>query len=173
MSLYHHVRNKADLLDGVAAQVFELIPVPDPTLPWDVRLLAFGRGAYRSFSAHPGVIQAISVERADPRSLGALRVIDALLRTLLDAGLDEQAAAHSYCTFFELIFTSVRANSTQQSAATTQTSRESAEWYRKHVIAQDFPNLYRVLPALLNLDRPDDFEVKIARFVVNVGNSPP
>lgn len=173
MSLYHHVRNKADLLDGVAAQVFEQIPVPDSDLSWNTRFSAIATGAYRSFSAHPEVIQAISINHADPRSPGALRVIDALLGTMLDAGLDEQAAAHNYCSLFELIFTSVRARSTERSHTTTENSRQSAQWHRRHVDPEHYPSLHRVLPALMNLDRPDDFEAKLTRFVKNVRSGPP
>ena len=38
MSLYNHVASKADLLDGIAARVFEEIALPDLELPWDRRL---------------------------------------------------------------------------------------------------------------------------------------
>ncbi|WP_255355826.1 TetR family transcriptional regulator, partial [Frankia sp. CpI1-P] len=38
MSLYNHVANKRDLLDGIAARVYESIPLPDPALAWDERL---------------------------------------------------------------------------------------------------------------------------------------
>ena len=34
MSLYHHLRGKADLVDGLADWVFALIEAPRPGRPW-------------------------------------------------------------------------------------------------------------------------------------------
>src|SRR5258706_555070 len=59
MSLYNHVANKGDLLDGMAARVFEGIPLPDPALPWDDRLRALGTAAFKSLTVHPVVVRAI------------------------------------------------------------------------------------------------------------------
>jgi AcrR family transcriptional regulator len=67
MSLYNHVANKGDLLDGMAARVFEGIPLPDPALPWDDRLRALGTAA---FTEHPVVVRAVAAGQANPRSAG-------------------------------------------------------------------------------------------------------
>lgn len=42
------------------------------------------------------VVRALAAQAANRRSAGALRVIDALLGAVLDAGLAEEAAARSY-----------------------------------------------------------------------------
>jgi AcrR family transcriptional regulator len=70
MSLYNHVANKGDLLDGMAARVFEGIPLPDPALPWDDRLRALGTAAFKSLTEHPVVVRAVAAGQANPRSAG-------------------------------------------------------------------------------------------------------
>src|ERR1700678_1579760 len=107
MSLYNHVSGKADLLDGIASRVFESIAVPDATLPWDERVRALIGGCYEAMRAHPAVVQALVAEAANPRSAGALSVIDQILGALFDAGLDERAAARGYRSLLGLVFGSV------------------------------------------------------------------
>src|ERR1700728_832265 len=107
MSLYNHVTGKADLLDGIASRVFEAIAVPDAVLPWEERVRVLIEGCYEAMRAHPAVVQALVAEAANPRSAGALSVIDQILGALFDAGLDERAAARAYRSLLGLVFGSV------------------------------------------------------------------
>src|ERR1700728_5138474 len=107
MSLYSHVSGKADLLDGIASRVFESIAVPDTALPWDERVRALIEGCYEAMRAHPAVVQALVGDAANPRSAGALSVIDQILGALFDAGLDERAAARGYRSLLGLVFGAV------------------------------------------------------------------
>jgi len=40
MSLYNHVANKTDLLDGIAERVFAQVEPADPAMPWAQRVRA-------------------------------------------------------------------------------------------------------------------------------------
>jgi AcrR family transcriptional regulator len=160
MSLYNHVSGKADLLDGIASRVFESIPVPAPDLPWDERVRALIGGCYQAMRAHPVVVQALVAEAANPRSAGALSVIDQILGALFDAGLDERAAARGYRSLLGLVFGSVLVE-TADPAMTAMPDSERAEpiadWFVRMVTPASLPHLHRALPSLMAADCVGDF----------------
>lgn len=160
MSLYNHVENKGDLLDGLTARVFEEVPLPDPALPWDARLRALAEGLHASFTRHPVVVRALAAQDANPRSAAALRVIDALLRALLDAGLAEQAAARAYRSLLGMLFGSVLTG-TAGTGTPAVRAEPVAAWFRRMVTAEELPSLHRVLPALEAGDCVQDFEYQL------------
>ena len=152
MSLYNHVANKADLLDGVAGRVFEAIALPDPALSWEERLRALAGGAFAAFAAHPEVVRALAADHANPRSAGSLRFIDALLAALLDSGIDERAAARRYRSLFGLLYGSVLVRSVDLTGSGSSSAEPIDEWFKRSVTAAQLPSLARALPALLELD---------------------
>ena len=94
MSLYNHVANKSDLLDGLLDLVLEETDVPGPDGPWDAAIRA------RAVSVH-GVLRRhtwaapllLSGTHIRP---GQLRYMDALLRQLREAGFDDDTTYHAY-----------------------------------------------------------------------------
>jgi AcrR family transcriptional regulator len=163
MSLYNHVANKGDLLDGLTARVFEEVTLPDPASSWDARLRSLAEGLHASFSRHPVVVRALAAQDANPRSAGALRVIDALLGALLDAGLGEEAAARSYRSLLGMLFGAVLTGTAGPAAPATPAARAEpvAAWFRRMVTAAELPSLHRVLPALEAGDCVQDFEYQL------------
>ncbi|MGK3200809.1 TetR/AcrR family transcriptional regulator C-terminal domain-containing protein [Amycolatopsis sp. MEPSY49] len=157
MSLYNHVENKGDLLDGLTARVFEEVPLPDPALPWDARLRSLAAGLHASFTRHPVVVRALAAQDANPRSAGALRVIDALLRALLDAGLTEEAAARSYRSLLGMLFGSVLTGAAAAGDAKAERAEPVVAYFRRMATAEELPSLRRVLPALETGDCVQDF----------------
>jgi AcrR family transcriptional regulator len=157
MSLYNHVANKGDLLDGMAARVFEGIPLPDPALRWDERLRALGMDIFAAFTEYPVVVRALAAGDANPRSTGALRVIDAILGTLLDAHLDERAAARGYRSLLGLVFGSVLQSSVDTAAGSPERAEPIVDWFRRNVDPATLPSLHRTLPALIDADCVPDF----------------
>lgn len=173
MSLYNHVASKGDLLDGVTARVFEVIPLPDAELPWDERLRALGGGAFAAFSAHPVVVRMLAANQANPRSAGALRFIDALLGALLDAGLDERAAARRYRSLLGLVFGAVLAGPGERSSGSgpdgaTQRTEPIGDWFRRHVTADQLPHLHRALDDLFDLDCAPEFGDQLEFFLSGI-----
>lgn len=55
MALYRHVKDKADLLDGVVERLLEEIPVPDPDLAPEEQLAVMGQGVRAVARRHPSV----------------------------------------------------------------------------------------------------------------------
>jgi len=157
MSLYNHVRNKGDLLDGVAGLVFGSIPLPDATLPWDERLHFLLLGAHQALTDHPVVVRALAAEQANPRSLDALRFIDAVLGALFDAGLDERDAVRRYRSLLGLVFGSVLVTSADATADNPERAEPVDVWFVRNVRADTLPRLHRALPALLDTDCGAEF----------------
>jgi len=158
MSLYNHVGGKADLLDGVASRVFEAVALPDSALPWDERLRALGTSCYLAFRAHPAVVRAIAAGQADPRSPGALRILDAILGALLDAGLGTREAVRGYRVLLGIVFGSVLLEWAGTAADGAGRAEEVADWFRRTVTEDKLPHLYRSLPAMIEADCGQDFE---------------
>jgi AcrR family transcriptional regulator len=162
MSLYNHVANKRDLLDGIAGRVFETIPLPDRALPWEERLRALGTGAFAALNEHPVVVRALAADQANPLSHGALRMIDAMLGALLEAGLDEYHAARAYRSLFGMVCGAVLISASGLGAEPAQ---PPVEWFERTVTAKELPDLRRVLPVLAEVDCMQDFEFQLELFL--------
>ncbi|WP_328645054.1 TetR/AcrR family transcriptional regulator C-terminal domain-containing protein [Amycolatopsis sp. NBC_00348] len=171
MSLYNHVSNKGDLLDGLTARVFEEVDVPDPALPWESRVRLLADGLYASFARHPVVVRALAAQDANPRSAGALRVIDALLHALLDAGLSEEATARAYRSLLGMLFGSVLTGAAGGVAAKAERAEPVGAYFRRMATPSELPSLHRVLPALESGDCVQDFEYQLNLLIGGLGSA--
>lgn len=90
MSLYKHVANKDDVLDGVVDELWTEIPVEPQDRDWReaVRILAHALRAL--VHRHPHAAPLLTSRRALPEH--ALRVCEAHLRLMRDGGVPEQCA---------------------------------------------------------------------------------
>ncbi|HWC70823.1 MAG TPA: TetR/AcrR family transcriptional regulator C-terminal domain-containing protein [Actinomycetota bacterium] len=88
MSLYHHVRDKEDLLDGICARVMCEFRYPDEDRPWIEVARDGAREWRRVLRAHPNVI-ALWAERQRPMTdLESLMPMEFALRAITGAGMD-------------------------------------------------------------------------------------
>ena len=88
MSLYHHVRDKEDLLDGICAQVMRDFRYPDEDRPWIEVARDGAREWRRVLREHPNVI-AVWAERQRPMTdLEGLMPMEFALRVIGRAGID-------------------------------------------------------------------------------------
>ena len=91
MSLYNHVDNKDDVLDGILDAVLREVPQPDPGLPWDERLRELAHGFRRVGLAHPGVLPMFNSRRiVSAEGFAAIANIHAIL---LEVGFDRRVGA--------------------------------------------------------------------------------
>jgi AcrR family transcriptional regulator len=165
MSLYNHVENKRDLLDGIAARVYESVPLPDPALAWDERLRLLGNAAFAAFAAHPVVARAMVAGQADPRSVRALRVIDAFFGALLDAGLDELAAVRRYRSLVGLLFGAVLVQTASPIGAQTQQADLLDDWSRIAARSEELAHLRLILPVMAADECRPDFGPELDLFI--------
>ncbi len=84
MSLYNHVANKDELLDGMADQVAAEIEVPDPELGWKTAIRRSAISAHDVFMRHPWASGLLESRM----NLGParLRYVDAVIGVLSGAG---------------------------------------------------------------------------------------
>jgi len=94
MSLYNHVRNKVDLLDGMVDVVFGEIDLPANGVDWRTAMRLRAISARQALLRHPWAI-GLMESRAAPGP-ATLRHHDAVLGSLRTAGFSIDMAAHAY-----------------------------------------------------------------------------
>lgn len=94
MSLYRHVRNKEELLDGLVDIVFGEIDPPNVTLDWRAAMRERAISARKALARHPWAI-GLMESRTTPGPL-TLRHHDAVLGILLRAGFSSALATRAY-----------------------------------------------------------------------------
>ncbi|HXN03281.1 MAG TPA: TetR/AcrR family transcriptional regulator C-terminal domain-containing protein [Candidatus Acidoferrum sp.] len=94
MSLYNHVRNKDDMLDGMIDVVFSEIDLPPTGADWRTAMRQRAISAHHVLLRHPWAI-ALMESRATPGPAN-LRHHDAVLGSLRAAGFSVDMTAHAY-----------------------------------------------------------------------------
>jgi AcrR family transcriptional regulator len=94
MSLYHHVANKEEILDGIVDQVFSEIELPSPSGEWRSEIQRRAHSARRVLRCHPWAV-ALMESRRNPGP-ATLRHHGAILGTLRRAGFSVVMTAHAY-----------------------------------------------------------------------------
>jgi AcrR family transcriptional regulator len=94
MSLYRHVENKEDLLDGLVDLVVSEVELPTSSADWKAAMRQRAISARRVFARHPWAIGLVESQRR-PRAV-TLRHHEWVLGVLLEAGFSVTMAAHAY-----------------------------------------------------------------------------
>jgi AcrR family transcriptional regulator len=102
MSLYHHVTNKDDILDGMVEQVFGEIDLPRDDAPWREAMLERGASVRAALTRHPWAI-SIMESRTSPGP-ATLRHHDAVLGACRRAGFSVAMAAHAFSLMDSYIY---------------------------------------------------------------------
>jgi AcrR family transcriptional regulator len=102
MSLYNHVSNKEDLLDGMIDAVFAEIDLPTGEQGWKTAMRRRAVSVRAALSRHPWAI-ALMQSRRTPGP-ATLRHHDAVLGCLRDAGFSLQLAAHAFAALDSYIY---------------------------------------------------------------------
>jgi AcrR family transcriptional regulator len=160
MSLYNHVANKADLLDGIAEYAFAQIEPPDPELAWHERVRAVAVSMYRVFAKHPAVPAALATDQANPTSARALEPFDWLIGALYQAGFDDRRVRQALDAVMNLVWGSLlfsTAGFVDPDGRAGETDRSA---YLRRLDPAKLPNFSRLLrESLTESPSPqDDFE---------------
>jgi AcrR family transcriptional regulator len=102
MSLYHHVANKDDLLDGMVDLVFGEIELPTGEADWKAAMRRRAVSARAALRRHPWAI-GLMESRSTPGP-ATLRHHDAVLGSLRTAGFSVELAAHAYAVLDSYIY---------------------------------------------------------------------
>jgi AcrR family transcriptional regulator len=144
MSLYRHVQDKADLVDGVIALALaELSTAPSEGADWAERACAWMQALRAELNRHPAVIPLL---RANPVLVPAvLAQLEGLLEDLEAAGIDSKRAARAAWEMLWFTLSFVLAEQPPTFAAAESRTNE-------------LPKIAKVLPDLLALSANKIFE---------------
>jgi AcrR family transcriptional regulator len=97
MSLYKHVANKDAILDGLLERVLAKVELPQPDADWEAELRRTAVSMHDALAGHPWACGLVMAPASSPNALEArIRYIEALLRTLREAGFTPAQAYYGY-----------------------------------------------------------------------------
>jgi AcrR family transcriptional regulator len=97
MSLYNHIASKDALLDGMLERVLDEVELPVAGRDWEAELRGCAVSLHSTIHRHPWACGLVMAPAAFPSALGArARYIEAILRTLREAGFTAQQAYYAY-----------------------------------------------------------------------------
>ena len=92
MTIYHYVKNKDDIVDGMVGRVFDEVERPDPEAPWKEAVASRARSLRAALRRHPWAIPIMESRRTP--GLDILEHHEAMLATWLRTGFPLQIVAH-------------------------------------------------------------------------------
>jgi AcrR family transcriptional regulator len=138
MSLYNHVANKDDLLDGMIDLVFGEIDVPGAGSAWKAAMRERAVSARQAMSRHPWAI-GLMESRTSPGP-ATLRHHNAVIGSLRAAGFSIEMAAHA----FSLLDSYIYGFALQEASLPFETPDETADLAQSILTqfpAEQYPHL--------------------------------
>ena len=102
MSLYNHVANKDEILDGIVDIVVSEIEIPSPGDDWKPAMRQRAISARAAFGRHPWAT-GLMESRINPGP-ASMRYYDAVLRSLREGGFSVEMAAHAFSVIDSYIY---------------------------------------------------------------------
>jgi AcrR family transcriptional regulator len=102
MSVYHHVANKDEILDGIVDIVFDEIDLPEVDGDWHAEMLRRASSARTVLNRHRWAIGLLE-SRTTPGP-ATLRHHDAVIGTLRGAGFSPEMTAHAYALIDSYVY---------------------------------------------------------------------
>lgn len=142
MTLYSHVENKDDILDGMVDVVFGEIDLPSLDEPWRAGIEARCRSARDVLARHPWAVPLMESRRSPgPRTL---RHHDAVLACLFGGGLSTPIVAHAYAVIDAFVY----GFAIQESSLPSGGAGDEVQELAGDMVAQMDPEAYPHLAAL-------------------------
>jgi TetR/AcrR family transcriptional regulator, tetracycline repressor protein len=168
MSLYHHVRDKEDLLDGVCARVMRDFRFPPEDRPWVEVAREGAREWRRVLREHPNVI-ALWADRQRPMTdLDALMPMEFALRVISRSGMDAREGVRVFNVIGGFIMGVVMMEVGAMFSAGTAPKMKAPDLTAAHAKMPDdddvrlpldrLPCLVEALPHLAECDPDEQFE---------------
>ena len=141
MSLYNHVANKDDILDGMVDLVIEQVDLPSDVDGWREAMRCRAVSARQVFGRHPWVPLLLDSRKSSGPS--RLLYLDWVLGQLMTAGfsLDDAARAFSLLDSYIYGFGIQQFNIAADGDASPE---EMAEMFRAAIPAEKYPYLHRM-----------------------------
>ena len=168
MSIYWHVRDKAELLELVGETVLGEIEIPPARGDWREQLRDLHRAMLVVLLRHPNTLDAL-IGRARFGAAG-VRMFERLLSILLGAGLAPAAAFDAYMVLYEYLlgFAAV-ANRTPQ----FREIQQQGVLYLLSLPADGFPSIATVAPMIGRHSLEQQFETGLVALIEGIGSAMP
>jgi AcrR family transcriptional regulator len=138
MSLYHHVANKDEILDGMVDVVFREIDLPPEGVEWKAAMRDRAASARDALRRHPWAIGRME-SRANPGP-ATLRHHDAVIACLRAAGFTVELTAHAFAAIDSYLY----GFAMQELNLPFRTPEETAEMvvsFQDQFPAEEYPHL--------------------------------
>jgi TetR/AcrR family transcriptional regulator, tetracycline repressor protein len=168
MSLYHHVRDKEDLLLGIREQVLSQFLDPGIEGDWEVRARQAARSWRHILRAHPNIMALISESKRFEMTPTSMRPTEAALRLLLEVGLPEDDAVKAYCALGGFIVGFVMFEIGVTRASGPEDQPPTPEGLMAALPADEFPCFMSSLPYLMQGDIDQRFEYGLDLLVAGI-----
>jgi AcrR family transcriptional regulator len=157
MSVYYHVANKDEILDGIVDIVFSEIELPSPDGDWRSQMRRRAVSARRVLRCHPWAIGLMESRRTPGPA--TLRHHDAIIGTLRAAGFSVEATAHAYALLDSYIY----GFALQEAALpfAPETATDVAESIMQQFVPDEYPHLVEMATEHIlqpGYDFGDEFE---------------
>jgi len=150
MSLYRHVANKADLLDGIQSAILAEMVVPPLEGPWLEQLGALVRAFRAVLRAHPAALPIFATRPAV--APGSLAAVNRCLAVLAAAGFPEREQA----AIFQALLSYVVGSAFVQFAPEAGGEPDPVDY---GALPDALAHVRRVGPSLHALDEDEEFEL--------------
>ncbi len=141
MSLYKHVANKREILDGIFELVVAEIELPDTGSEWKQAMTRRAESAREVLVKHPWAIGLL--EAGGDTGPAALRYIDAIVGALRAAGFSLRNAAHAFSLLDSYIYGHViqEVSFTNGGSGESETKADGESSSTEPIRPDDYPNL--------------------------------
>jgi AcrR family transcriptional regulator len=141
MSLYNHVANKDDILDGMVDLVIDQFDLPEDTDDWREAMRRRAVSAHRLFQLHPWVPPLLDSRKSSGPS--RLRYYEWVLGTLFKAGFSIEGAGRAFSLLDSYIYGfSIQLSNTLPDGEAT--AEEMAAAMLESIPAEKYPNLFQM-----------------------------
>lgn len=141
MSLYNHVENKDDLLNGIVDLVVGEIDLPPDDRDWSQAMRTRALSAQAAFARHPWASQLIDSRTSSGPE--RLRYLDWVIGTLRRAGFPIHVALHAYSALDSYVYGFARQQANLSSGEPG--SPKTAAQLLSEVPTDQFPHLTEVI----------------------------
>jgi AcrR family transcriptional regulator len=138
MSVYHHVANKDEILDGIVDLVFSEIDLPAPGGDWHAEIRRRATSARAVLRRHSWAI-GLMESRTTPCP-ATLRHHDAVIATLRGAGFSVEMTAHAYALLDSYVY-GFALQEASLPFTETDTAGDVTETIMRRMPAGEYPHL--------------------------------
>ena len=141
MSLYNHVANKDDILDGMVDLVIRQVDLPADVEDWREAMRRRAISAHQVFGRHPWAPPLLDSRQSSGPS--RLRYFDWVLGTLTSAGFSVDGAARAFSLLDGYIY-GFAIQQSNASAGGDASPEEMAEAILASIPVEEYPHLHRM-----------------------------